>query len=199
METLKSVDDVQQPDTRSLCWAHLHTGDPVTFQDRYAQVAAIQLSPGAPADVRSYFATIQNLYVYAWYAYDFYALVVFLSYTLIEMALRLRLPVTGKDNRTLRNLLEEAVNRNLIHEKAFSHARRIRQQRALSLRLQRQFEKIPRSSVPRSDYRRALVETLPKLRNAFAHPRGHAIHLPGDALFALHFSAELTNQLFGAS
>jgi len=199
METLKRAEDVQQPDARSLCWARLDRPDTVTFQDRYSQVAALQLSPGVPAAVRSYFATIQNVCVYAWFAYDFYALVVFLSYTLIEMALRQRLPVKGTDKRGLRNLLDEAIKLNLIHEKAFSHARGIRQQRALSLRVQRQIGKLHKSSVPKSDYRRVLLETLPKLRNAFAHPRGHAIHMPGDAFFALRFSAEFVNQLFGAT
>jgi hypothetical protein len=38
-----------------------------------------------------------------------------------------------------------------------------------------------------------------KLRNAFAHPRGHAIHMPGEALFALRFSVEFINQLYAAS
>ncbi|MBZ5671591.1 MAG: hypothetical protein LAO04_17920 [Acidobacteriia bacterium] len=196
METLKRAEDVQQPDARSDSYVRLDTGRPVTFQDRYSAIATVRLNPGAPEDVRSYFATIQNLCVYAWFAYDFYALVVFLSYTLIEMALRLRFAITGKDTRTLQNLLEEAIKRNSIQEKAFSHMRRIRQQRALSLRLERQIRKMPRSSVPKSDYPKVLLQTLPKLRNAFAHPRMHAIYLPGDALFALRFAADFVNQLF---
>jgi hypothetical protein len=198
METLKRAEDVRQPDVRSVCYVRLDTGQPVTFQDRCSQIAAVQLNPGVPEDVRSYLATIQNLCVYAWFAYDFYALVVFLSYTLIEMALRLRFPITGRDRRTLHDLLKEAIKRNLIQEKAFSHMRRIRQQQALGLRLEREIRKVPRSSVPKSNYPEILLETLPKLRNAFAHPRGHAIHLPGDALFALRFAAEFINQLFGA-
>jgi hypothetical protein len=198
METLKRAEEIQQPDARSACYVRLDTGEPVTLQDRYSQIAAIRLNPGVPEDVRSYFATIQNLSVYAWFAYDFYAVAVFLSFTLIEMALRLRLPIPGKDNRTLHALLEEAIKRNLIREKAFSHIRRMRQQQAWSLRLERQLVKIPKSSIPKSDYAKVLLQTLPKLRNAFAHPRGHAIHLPADALFALQFGAEFVNQLFGA-
>lgn len=147
-------------------------------------------------DVRSYFATIQNLCLYAWFAYDFYALVEFLSYTLIEMALRLRFPITGEDRRTLYNLLARAINHNLIKEKAFSHVWFIRERQAESLRMLRQIEKIARSSVPKSDYPKVLLRTLPKLRNAFVHPRSHAIQLPGGALFSLRLTTEFINQLW---
>lgn len=198
MEILKRIEDLQKPDERNGCWARLDTGKAVTLQDRYAAFERIQLSPAVPDDVRSYFATIQNLCVYGWFAYDFYAVAVFLSYTLVEMALRIQLPIAGIDKRPLHNLLQEAVNRNLISEKAFSHIRRIRREQAHELRLMRQIQKIPKSSVPSTDYRKIIVETLPKLRNAFAHPRGHAIHLPGDALFALQFAADFVNQLFSA-
>jgi len=199
METLKRAEDVHQPDARSLSWARLDRPDNVAFQDRYSEVAALQLNPGAPAAVRSYFATIQNVCVYAWFAYDFYALVVFLSYTLIEMALRIRLPITGKDRRGLRDLLEDAIERKLIREKAFSHVRRSRQVRADTLRFIRQLETIHRTSVPKHNYSKVLLQTLPRLRNAFAHPRGHAIRLPQEALSALRLSAEFVNQLFGAT
>ena len=199
METLKNAEEIQQADVRSTSFTRLDTMKPVTFQDRYSQVAAIQLNPGAPTDVRSYFATIQNLCLYAWFAYDLYALVVFLTYTLIEMALRKRFPITGRDTRGLHSLLEEAIKQKLIREKAFSHVRQIRQSRAESLRLERQIRKIPRSSVPNNDYSKILLQFLPKLRNSFAHPRGHTIVLPGEALHALRFSAEFVNQLFGPS
>ncbi|MFQ5817533.1 MAG: hypothetical protein ACE5H2_06205, partial [Terriglobia bacterium] len=160
--------------------------------------SAIQLNSNVPEDVRSYFATIQNLWVYAWFAYDLYAVVDFLSFTAIEMALRKRLPTTGKDKRMLRTLLQEAIRQNLIKEKGFSHVRRMRQVQAQSLRIYRQINKIHKSSVPKSDYRKILLETLPSLRNMFAHPRGHTIQMPGQALFQLRLAAEFINQLFPA-
>jgi hypothetical protein len=199
MERLKELGKIQQPDVRSTSYVRLDTGRPVAFQDRYMQIAGVQLDPCVPGDVRSYFATIQNLCIYAWFAYDLYALVVFLSYTLIEMALRMRLPITPSDRRGLHNHLEEAIKRKLLHEKAFSHVRLIRQVRADSLKSERQIRKFPRSSVPKNDYLKILLQSLPKLRNSFAHPRGHTILLPGEALRALRFSAEFVNQLFGAT
>lgn len=193
MEKLKPIEQVNQADERNLYFVRLDTGMPVTFEDQYSQIAAISLNPTTPEDVRSYFATIQNLCAYAWFAYDFYAVVDFLSYTLIEMALKARLSIK---EGTLYPLLKKAIKLELIEEKAFSHVRQRRQERAMHLRMMRQIQKIPRSSVPRSDYPKVLLRTLPKLRNALAHPRGHAIQLPGGALFSLRFAAEFINQLF---
>jgi hypothetical protein len=54
METLKKGEEVQQPDVRSVCYVRLDTGQPVTFLDRYSQIAAVQLNP------TSYFKTLYN-------------------------------------------------------------------------------------------------------------------------------------------
>jgi hypothetical protein len=197
METLKRFDDIQKPDERNLYWAFVPKGKQFGFEYRYADVASIRVNPSAPEDVRSYFATLQKLCVYAWFSYDFYALVVSLTYTLIEMALKLRLPRKGPDKRRrLKPLLQEAIKQKLINGKAFTHVKRIRQQEAEDLRLLRRVEKITKSSPPKNDYLAILLESLPKLRNSFAHPKGQSIHFPHDATFALRFAAEFINQLF---
>ena len=41
-----------------------------------------------------------------------------------------------------------------------------------------------------------LKKTLPKIRNAFAHPKNHAILMPGMALTGMIRSAEIINQLW---
>jgi hypothetical protein len=196
METLKRIDEIQKPDERSMCWGFVTTGKSVTIEDRYSEIASIQVNPVAPEHVRSYFVTIQNLCAYAWFSYDFYALVLFLTFTLIEMALKLRLPCKGQDTRTLKPLLQEAFKKNLINEKAFSHIKRIRQERAENLKLLRRLEKLTRSSLPKNDYVSSLLNALPKLRNSFAHPSAQAIHFPHEAIFSLRFAAEFVNQLF---
>src|SRR6266851_9094591 len=109
METLKKIEDIQKPDERNLCWVFLSTGKQLAIEDRYAEIASISVNSTAPEEVRSYFVTIQNLCVYAWFSYDFYALVVFLTFTLIEMALKLRFPRNGRDG--LRRLLQKAIKR----------------------------------------------------------------------------------------
>jgi hypothetical protein len=77
---------------------------------------------------------------------------------LIEMALKLRLPCKGLDRQTLRPLLREAIKQKLINEKAFTHIKRIRQQKAENLRLLRMVEKISRSSIPKNNYLAILLE-----------------------------------------
>ena len=178
METLKRIEDIQKPDERNLMWGSLATGEPVTINDRYVEIASIHVNQTAPEQVRSYFVTIQNVCLYAWFSYDFYALVVFLTFTLIEMALKLRFPRKGRDRRTLQPLLREAIKQKLINEKAFTHIKVIRQQQAENLRTRRRFDNITRSSLPKNDYLAILLKSMPKLRNSFAHP--HAIHFPPD-------------------
>lgn len=202
METLKRIDDLPKPDERNLCWVFLSTDKQVALEDRYASIASISVNPSAPEDVRSYFATLQNLCVYGWFCYDFYALVVFLTYTLIEMALKLRLPCKGPDRRTLKLLLQEAFKLKLINEKAFTHIKSIRQQQAESLRQFRRIKTMMKSrtksssGIPKNNYLAILLESLPNLRNSFAHPKMQAIHMPHEATFALRFAAEFINQLF---
>jgi len=196
MESLKRLEDIQVPDERNLYYSSPTREGRITIEDRFAQISAITPNSTAPEDVRSYFATLQNICLYAWFSYDFYAVVVFLSFTLVEMALKLRFPIKGKDTRTLKPLLEKAIRSKLISEKSFSHIRRIRQQRAEELWLYRKLDAIKKSSLPKNDYMRILVKSLPKLRNALAHPRGHAINLPAEAIFNLQFAADFINQIF---
>jgi hypothetical protein len=65
METLKPIDDVYSPDQRSLYWRRLSTAEQITIGDRYTEIASIRLSATVPDAVRSYFATLQNLCLYA--------------------------------------------------------------------------------------------------------------------------------------
>src|SRR6266851_10071390 len=144
MESLRTIDEIQKPDERNLIWGG-------TIKDHYADIASIHVNSTAPEEVRSYFVTVQNVCVYAWFSYDFYALVVFLTFTLIEMALKLRFPHKGIDRRTLKPLLREAIRQKLINEKAFTHIKRIRQQRAESLRMLRRMKNLTRSNLPKND------------------------------------------------
>lgn len=108
MEKLKPLDDVLTPDIRMAGFAA-----PRGLEAWHAQVAAISLSPCVPEDVRSYFGTIQNLMLFGWFSTDLCAVGGFLSLSAIELALKIKLPVTGQDRRTLGMLLSEASKRNL--------------------------------------------------------------------------------------
>src|SRR5712692_1985987 len=114
MEKLKQIEDVFQPDERNLMFVRFDTGERLTLGEHHAKIADVALNSRVPEDVRSYFATIQNVCVYAWFAYDLYAIVQFLCFTAIEMALKKRFPVSGKDRRGLSELLKRAVRQKLI-------------------------------------------------------------------------------------
>jgi hypothetical protein len=205
MESLKPVSEIHQPDQRNLLFVRTDTGKPRTLDEHHALIESAVLQSSVPKEVRSYFATIQNLCIYAWFSYDLYAVVQFLCFAVVEMALRIRLPRSGKDNRGLSALLREANKEKLIKAKGFSHIRSRRQSQAEQLRADRQIMRLPESPIamkfsvspiPKSDYGEILAKALPYLRNSFAHPQGHAIIMPWEALRQLRITAELINQLF---
>jgi len=116
MEKLKPLAEVLHPDPRNSAFVLLETLKPITIEEHYAEIESVVLESQVPQEVRSYFATIQNVCLYAWFAYDLYTVVDFLCFTAVEMALRKRLPHTGagRDKRTLQNLMDEAVSKKLI-------------------------------------------------------------------------------------
>jgi hypothetical protein len=199
METLKPLPEVLQPDPRNSFFVLLETLKPLTIEEHHAEIAALVLGSKVPEDVRSYFASVQNVYLYAWFAYDLYTVVDFLCLTAVEMALRHRLPYGGisKDKRALRNLFDEAVSKKLIRERAFSNVRIMRQNLARDIRFRRATSgRFPRSAMPKGNYAAVLQGTIPWLRNHFAHPLRHTILFPGAVLSQLHITSELINSLF---
>jgi hypothetical protein len=200
METLKSLAQVLQIDRRNLMFVDMDTLKPPTLEEHHKQIAGITLNANVPEEVRSYFATVQNVCLYAWFAYDFYAVANLLCYTAIELALRQRMPVARKDARSLQNLVEKAVSQGLLKDKGFSHVRRIRMNLARDLRFYRSLGggKVSRSAIPKINYAKTLLKTLAPVRNSLAHPRLHAILMPTEALSELQLTAEIINQLFPA-
>lgn len=199
MEKLKPLPEVLQPDPRNSAFVRLDTLKPLTIDEHHAEIEALVLEPQVPEDVRSYFATIQNVYLYGWFAYDLYTVVDLLCFTVVEMALRKRLPYSGagRDKRTLQNLMDQAVSKRLIREKAFSNVRIMRQNLAREIRFRRATSgRFPRSAMPKSNYAAVLQGTIPWLRNHHAHPRMHTILFPGAALSQLQITSELINSLF---
>ena len=196
METLKSLDEVLSPDQRNLRFINLD-GAPTTLENHHASIAGIHLNPTAPEAVSSYFATIQNVCLYAWFAYDFYPVVQSLCFSLIELALAKRLPVQGRDNRRLNELLMQMLSQRLIRPKKFTHIRNARQAAAERLRMERKIIRGMRSDPQMArNYPSVLADAIRKMRNIHAHPRMHMIITPGDALDQLQLTAEFINQLF---
>jgi hypothetical protein len=92
MEKLKPLSDVLQPDQRNSAFVLMETLQPSTIEDHFAEIEATALISSVPESIRSYFATIQNVCLYGWFAYDLYTVVDFLCATAIEMSLRKKMP-----------------------------------------------------------------------------------------------------------
>lgn len=201
MENLKPLSKLLEPDRRTKMFVSFETSRHLSLEEHYAEVVAISLNPNAPEEVRSYFATIQNLHAYSWFSYDFYPIVEFLGYTVVEMALRLRFPVRGKDNRGLQALIKKAIKGKVINQKKFSHVQRRRKMIADGLREDKQWARARGRKLryQKYDFLGVMEENLPGIRNSYAHPNYHTIIVPGHARNSLRFAAEFINQLFPAT
>jgi hypothetical protein len=198
METIKSFEQFFDPDPRS-------SGLAPRLEGQYEIVLEYcQVHDGVPEDVRSYFNMVVTLYLYGWLYYPFYTLADFLSRVVVEMALRERLPPKrldkrGRDPRTLRHLLREAKDAGLLHDEGFPHLQRARgheDQMAWDLA---EILGLDPEARPERPYADVLIETVPDLRNIFAHPRMHAVLTPGQALDGPILAAEIINQLWPKS
>src|SRR5436190_107077 len=96
METLKELADVMNAVSRQGSLASLNriTGEirRRELRDLHASVAGATFkSESVPEEVRSVFATAQNLIVYSWFVYGFAVVAEFQAAAALELALRLRL------------------------------------------------------------------------------------------------------------
>jgi hypothetical protein len=198
MEELKPLNDVMSADPRMTSFIKLDraTGGfiSVELEDYHRSLSAIRLDQAVPDDVRSYFETAKNVCLYGWFVYGFFAVAEFLSYTAIEFALRSRLyPSATRKVPGLKRLLVQAVAEGLISDEGFASIQR--QRRSLD-RLKAAGARFDSKSPAK--YTNILVDTVPNLRNSFAHPSFNTILTPGDAISSLTRSGELINQLFAA-
>jgi hypothetical protein len=159
------------------------------------------LHEGVPEDIRDYFHVVVTLYLYGWLYYPFYMLASERSSFALEMALRKRLPPKkldkrGRDRRSLGDLLREAKDDGVLRDEGFSS---LENRRANAEELSQQMTEIlgrdpePQPQVPYVD---VLIETLPQMRNRFAHPNMQIIMPPGPMLDSLIVTAEIINQLW---
>lgn len=200
MESFKQLDEVLKPDPRNEAFVKIdrETGQfvPMSIEDYHRALCGISLKESVPEDVQSYFETIKNVCLYGWFVYPFFTVSEFLSYTAIEMALRKRFDKDDPCKRWgLKRLLQEAKNQGLISDQGFPSIQELRERQAkyearLDIELDSPFEQRV------ADYTLILIQTLPYLRNAFAHPTSQMILTPSYAISSLTVAAELINQLF---
>jgi len=198
VERLKMLDAILTPDSRNELFVKIdrQTGDfvPMGVADYHQYVCEITLNNEVPSAIRSYIETIKNVYLYGWFVYPFFTLACFLAYTAIEMGLREKFKNDDPNRKwPLKRLLQEARTRQLISDEGFPSVQTLREQQAnLGPALGSPFDR------PAADYCSILIETLPHLRNSFAHPKSQTILTPSMAVGSLVVAAEILNQLFKA-
>jgi hypothetical protein len=117
-------------------------------------------------------------------------------YASAEYALRERIGDAAGQKATLKRLLEYAVKYRLIDDNGFSHYVRLRQE---SLETEQLLHEIggggPMNSEPidQQKYSRVLVESIPQLRNVFAHGTNSLMH---GTFLTFRICCDLINQLF---
>jgi hypothetical protein len=121
---MKDLSRVFEPDVRNLSMVKMDrtTGavSPMTIEDHYGLVARVELHTGVPDGVRSYFETVKTLVLYGWLYYPFFAMSHINMALVVEMALRNRLPVTGRDKRGLADLFKEAEAAGVVAKTDFN-------------------------------------------------------------------------------
>jgi hypothetical protein len=201
MEHLKPLSDILEADPRSAAFAKLNleagTTEPMVLKDVYGLITPIVLLSEVPDEIRSYMEEVKTLFVYGWFYYPFQTLAAFLSTTAVEMSLSMRLGKKQYEKGGFTTLLNEAKERGFLqgaHEAIAAMWARIEQSQAAP-----EDDSDTNPGPPVEVHFDAAWKSLIKLRNTFAHPKGHWIMSPGMALDLLRFSVEVINGLWTQS
>ncbi|MGD1101292.1 MAG: hypothetical protein ABSA59_04425 [Terriglobia bacterium] len=205
-EKLKRPEEVTEPDHRSTSFAvaDLIAGSsrPMTLADFYKDAECIRVSEAVPVDVRSYMEAVKSLFVYGWFYYPFFTLCAFMATTAVEMALKLKLQKRPDDHSGLKNLFDQAIAQGLLSDKGFpSNESAEAYQKDLQAYMTATFGEDESGSEPgpipaSPPYAQRVASFMRHFRNAFAHPSGHWILLPGQALDFLVLAGEVISQLW---
>lgn len=216
---LRSPESVCKADSRSEAFSVLaETGfRPKTIVDQHKAVADLTLHGGVPEGVRIQFETTKNLYLYAWFVYRFYPVAHHHAYTCLELALRERFEAeilaTGEQKREhgpgLRRLMGYAVDNGFLRNENFEVWRHKTWVNAKMRTMYEELEEMSRLGVDQMehdeskieikdvdrnhDYLAILLETIPYLRNHYAHG-SKSLH--NQVLGTVQVVEEIINQIF---
>src|SRR5882724_2865566 len=177
---------------------NIRTGEsrPKTFEDHYARISSFNLNESVPNDIQIHFEVAKNLLLYSWFVHRFISVAELQVYASAEFALRERIGDAAGEKATLRRLLDYAVKHEMIDDSGFSHYVRLRQE---SAEIEQMLHEIGDGStmnnepIDQQEYSRVLVETIPKLRNVFAHGTNSLIPR---TFLTFRICCDLINQLF---
>ncbi len=198
MDTLRALSEVTVPDPRSEGFAVLEPEvdgyRPKTIEDHYASISRVTLHAAVPEEVRQHFETTRNLLLYSWFVYRFIPVAEFHAACTLEYALKIK---TDGGIKGLYRLIEHAIEMGWVSERGFSGWHHRERTRAtledLSEMMSGVGEQRVRFHDEPYDFLKKLQESIPEMRNEYAHGSSMA-HSGGYA--KLEVCAEFVNQLF---
>lgn len=216
-DALRNPGQATQADSRSEGFAVIDAAGirAITLADRYEDIRSFELNPAVPHSIRVHFETAKNLYLYSWFVYRFFPVAEQQALTSLEFALRERLPPledTAKGKPKFEGLafrLQRARELGLIRNEGL----KIRERLAMrSARARYEFETMeemirtgvtemilddsniePNEQDFNGDWIGTFVESLPKIRNKYAHG-SHMLH--PTVLGRFEIVCDLINQLY---
>lgn len=219
-EHLRPLNNIFDPDPRNVqpvipLWEKAGV-KPASIEKHHANIAQYRLNSTVPEDVVEQFETAKNLYLHAWYIYRFYPVADFLVLASLELALRERyekeipqrdLGRGGKPSLT--SLLRYAIRLGHIKNEGFKKWHNAIWRRAINRYDNDKHEEMREKELEsidldysevkiadedrRFDFVKILFESLPSLRNHYAH--GTSMHR-GKDLSTIEFVAEMINQVY---
>ncbi len=209
---LRTPEDVCKPDSRNAAVFR-----PRAIEEQHREVAEIKLHHDVPEDVRIQFETTKNLYLYSWFVYRFYSVAKLHAYTCLELALRDRFealmvdPINkmSKAKPGMKRLLGFAVDNGFLKNENFEewqHRTEMRAKQRVKNAAINEMDRLGLNEVVIDesqyeindedrdhDYLATLLETMPWLRNHYAHG---STSLDSQALGTIKLVAEIINQIF---
>lgn len=161
---MKPLSDISKVDARNSCYVVIDrvTGNQrsLILEDHYSQVAQFELHSMVPHKIASQYEIARNIYVYAWYVYEFFNVAEAKVLTVLELALKDRIgnkelkkyiqnrkqqyfDQTGKKlgiRQGLKTLMEYSRDNKLVANKGFSAWRRYATRQAYCAAQREQWE-----------------------------------------------------------
>ena len=196
---MKKVEEMTQPDFLSTAFGVVNlldgTDRKIVLADFYESAERIRVGEAAPEQVRSYMEAVKTLYAYGWFYYPFFTLSAFMATTAVEMALRVRLQKGRNDHSGLKALFEEGIRQGLLRDEGFPSREAVQESKAAMFGQDAEPPEAPPAGEAPS-YSETVAEWMRYFRNVFAHPSGHWILFPGQAINFLTLAGEVINQLW---
>jgi hypothetical protein len=182
-ETLKSLDELLLPDSRSeMALVNRKTGEarPLTLEDYHRYATTIRLNETVPEPIRDHFTTALHLGVYSWLVYRFTMVSQQQAYATLEWALRERVGALVKKSRPmLADLLKTALDKGFLRGRLFQQWARIGGD--------------PADEAAADAWLRDVAEMILHFRNHLSHGSWHLVSMHWDVL---RIVADAVNQLY---